>query len=82
MSHPFGIGLALTPGIIDWGLIWPWVKSFGILTMTFFHFWLMMRQKVFENGKNKTLGRTYRIMNEVPTILLIIIVIMVIIRPF
>ena len=81
-SWGFGIGLALAPGIIDWGLIWPWVKFFGILIMTVFHFWLMMRQKVFENGKNKILGRTYRIMNEVPTILLIIIVIMVIVRPF
>ena len=81
-SWGFGIGLALVPGIIDWGLIWPWVKFFGILSMTVFHFWLMMRQKVFENGKNKIPGLTYRIMNEVPTILLIIIVIMVIVRPF
>ena len=78
----FGTGLALIPGIIDWSLIWPWVKLLSILCMTAFHFWLMTRQKVFEQEKNKLPGRTYRIMNEVPTVLLFIIIIMVVVRPF
>ena len=81
-SWGFGTGLALVPGVIDWGLAWPWVKLLSILCMTTFHFWLMARQKVFEQEKNKLPGRTYRIMNEVPTVLLFIIIIMVVVRPF
>jgi putative membrane protein len=81
-SWGFGTGLAVIPGAIDWSLAWPWAKLLSILCMTAFHFWLMARQKAFEQGKNKLRGRTYRIMNEVPTALLLVIVIMVIVRPF
>ena len=78
----FGVGLALTPGIIDWNAGWPWIKLLSILCMTAFHYWLLIRQRIFEQEKNKVTGRTYRIMNEVPTVLLLIITIMVIVRPF
>lgn len=77
-----GILLAITPGIIDWGLIWPWTKFASILGMTWFHLWLSARLKEFKLGKNKLSGRTYRLMNEVPTVLLIVIVVSVIVRPF
>ena len=40
------------------------------------------RQRDFENGENHLTGKTYRIMNEVPTVLLLAIVIMVVVRPF
>ena len=49
--------------------------------MTAFHLWLFKRQIDFEKGKNTVKGRTFRLMNEVPTILLFIIIIMVIVRP-
>lgn len=78
----FGILLAVTPGIIDWSAVWPWTKLISILGMTWFHMWLGARRKEFVAGVNLRLGRTYRIMNEVPTILLIIIVVSVIARPF
>ncbi len=78
----FGIGLALIPGVIEWSAFWPWVKLVCLLLMTGFHFWLSKRQKEFGQGKNLLGGRTYRIMNELPTVLLLVIVIMVIVRPF
>lgn len=78
----FGICLALTPGIVDWGSVWPWVKLTGILTMSWFHHWLALRRKDFVAGNNTRTGRQYRMMNEVPTILLIIIVVSVVVRPF
>ena len=81
-SWGFGTGLAVIPGAIDWSLAWPWAKLLSILCMTAFHFWLMTCQKVFEQEKNKLSGRTYRIMNEVPTVLLFIIITMVVVRPF
>ena len=78
----FGLSLAFTPGIIEWSQGWVWVKLAAILTMTWFHHWLGRRRKDFANGTNTRCGRTYRLMNEVPTVLLILIVISVIARPF
>ena len=78
----FGLSLAVIPGVLDWLDIWPWVKLMSIIAMTWFHFWLAKRQRDFELGDNQLTGKTYRIMNEVPTVLLLVIVIMVVVRPF
>ena len=78
----FGLSLAVIPGVLDWSDIWPWVKLMSIIAMTWFHFWLAKRQRDFELGDNQLTGKTYRIMNEVPTVLLFVIVIMVVVRPF
>ena len=78
----FGLSLAVIPGVLDWSDIWPWVKLMSIIAMTWFHFWLAKRQRDFELGDNQLTGKTYRIMNEVPTVLLLVIVIMVVVRPF
>ena len=76
----FGGLLVLTPGIVDWAMVWPWLKSGSVLIMTWFHHWLSVRRKDFEMGKNSLTGRQYRLMNEVPTILMIVIVLSVIIK--
>lgn len=78
----FGLVLVATPGIVDWGAVWPWTKLISILAMTWFHMWLAARRKDFMAGANTMSGRRYRMMNEVPTVLLIIIVVSVIARPF
>ena len=78
----FGLSLAVIPGVLDWSDIWPWVKLMSIIAMTWFHFWLAKRQRNFELGDNQLTGKIYRIMNEVPTVLLLVIVIMVVVRPF
>lgn len=78
----FGLLLALTPGIVDWSAIWPWTKLGGILGMTWFHHWLARRRKDLAAGRNTVSGRTYRMMNELPTLLMVIIVVSVIVRPF
>lgn len=78
----FGLCLVFTPGILDWGAVWPWTKAASVLAMTWFHHWLGKRRKDFMNGVNEITGRQYRIMNEVPTILLVIIVVSVVVRPF
>ena len=77
----FGLLMAATPDRIDWSQFWPWVKMFAVLGMTWFHIWCAKSRKAFETGENEKAGRHYRIMNEVPTLLLIIIVIMVIVQP-
>ena len=78
----FGLSLTVIPGVLDWSDIWPWVKLMSIIAMTWFHFWLAKRQRDFELSDNQLTGKTYRIMNEVPTVLLLVIVIMVVVRPF
>ena len=78
----FGLALVLTPGIVDWTDIWPWVKAVMVIGMTVFHEYLRACMKKFALGKNEKPGRFYRMINEVPTIAMAVIVIMVIVRPF
>jgi len=78
----FGLCLVFTPGVLDWGQVWPWVKSAMVLAMSGFHGWLATRRKEFARDKNTRSGRAYRIANELPTLLMAVIVIMVVIKPF
>lgn len=76
----FGLALVLTPGIVDWSMLWPWVKAAAVLGMTAFHGWLAVRRKDFAAGMNQRSGRHYRLMNEVPTVLMVVIVFGVIVK--
>ena len=76
----FGILLSLTPYVIDWQQIWPWVKLLSIILLTGFHHWLGLRNKDFALGENRISGRQFRLLNEVPTILMIIIVASVVVK--
>lgn len=76
----FGLLLVLTPGVVDWSDAWPWAKAAAVLAMTWFHMWLAARRRDFAEGRNTRKGRTYRMMNEVPTLLLLVIVFGVIVK--
>ncbi|MFD1913642.1 protoporphyrinogen oxidase HemJ [Halodurantibacterium flavum] len=76
----FGLMLVLTPGIVYWGAVWPWSKGGAVIAMTLFHHWLGRRRKDFAAGRNRLDGRRYRMMNEVPTLLLVVIVLSVVIK--
>ena len=76
----FGILLALTPYVINWQQAWPWVKLISVLLMTGFHHWLGARCRDFMRGENTISGRQYRLVNEVPTVLMIVIVVSVIVK--
>jgi putative membrane protein len=76
----FGLALVATPGVVDWSAPWSWVKAACVLAMTWFHHWLGLRRKEFISGTNTRTGRTYRLMNEVPTVLMLVIVFSVILR--
>ncbi len=78
----FGLIMVFTPGVIDWSEIWPWIKALMVTLMSAYHGWLSVRRKEFARDENTRNGRTYRLANEVPTVLMIIIVIMVIVKPF
>jgi protoporphyrinogen IX oxidase len=76
----FGLALVFTPGIVDWSSVWPWTKAAAVLVMTWFHHWLGHRRIDFALGRNGLTGRQYRMMNEVPTLLMAVIVISVVVK--
>jgi protoporphyrinogen IX oxidase len=76
----FGLALVATPGIVDWSMVWPWTKAASVIAMSGFHMWLSARRKDFENSQNRFSGRAYRISNEAPTLLMIVIVLSVIVK--
>ena len=76
----FGLCLVFTPGIVDWSSVWPWTKAISVLAMTWFHHWLGSRRKDFVSGSNTRTGRSYRMMNELPTVLMIVIVLSVVVK--
>ncbi|MCB8875383.1 protoporphyrinogen oxidase HemJ [Acidisoma silvae] len=78
----FGIILLATPGVVVWSTGWWYVKLVSVLALTGFHGAQSKWRKDFLNDRNKRPEKFYRIANEVPTVLMIIIVIMVIVKPF
>ncbi|MSO91355.1 MAG: protoporphyrinogen oxidase HemJ [Acetobacteraceae bacterium] len=76
-----GLVLAATPGIIDWTAPWWGIKLAAVLAMSGFHGALSAWCRAFLEDRNRKSQRFYRIANEVPTVLAVIIVVMVIVRP-
>ena len=74
-----GLALVLTPGIVDWSMLWPWLKAASVLGMTWFHMWLARQRRALAAGRGLS-GRTYRMMNELPTLLMVVIVVSVIVK--
>lgn len=62
----------------------PWLMAKVVLVvgMSALHGWLSARRKDFERDANRYSARTYRLANEIPTVLLIGIVILVVVKPF
>ena len=78
----FGLALVATPGIVDWSAGWWHVKLLCIVLMSGVHGALSARRRAFLEDRNTKPQRYFRILNEVPTVLMIIIVFMVIAKPF
>ena len=76
----FGLLLVIIPGIVDWSMIWPWTKAVAVIAMTVFHVWLSRMVKATHAGQQTMTGRQYRIANEVPTLLMIVIVLSVVVK--
>jgi protoporphyrinogen IX oxidase len=80
-TFTFGLILAYIYGMQALGG-WFHIKMLCIAFMAIFHGLLARWRKDFDKGQNNKSENFYRFMNEVPTILMIISVIMVIIKPF
>jgi len=78
------LGLALLHllGSGIWSQGWIWVKLAMLLGMQLIHAVFARWRRQFENDLRPYPAKVYRIANEVPTVLLVVIVIMVIVKPF
>jgi putative membrane protein len=57
------------------------VKLFLVLCLTIFHFYLSILYKDFKKGYRIKKTKFYRIINEIPTILMILIILLIIVKP-
>jgi putative membrane protein len=78
----FGGLLIVTPGFLDQGLYWWHAKLVLVLAMAVLHMMMGAWRKAFEEDRNTRSARFFRIANEVPTALMILIVILAVVRPF
>jgi putative membrane protein len=78
----FGITLVLTPGLVDWSSGWLHAKLVLVAALTIYHHALGRWRKAFAADANSQPARFYRLMNEVPTVLMIAIVVLVVVKPF
>jgi len=77
----FGLFLVFFLGFSVFLELWMQLKVVFVLLLTFYHFYLGRCVKLFSINQNKNSSKFYRIINEVPTILLILIVFIVIFKP-
>jgi len=75
-------GLIIAAKIHAFSEPWFHVKLLMVIGLTVFHIMLGKWRKDFEADKNQRTERFFRLINEVPTVLMIIIIIMVIVKPF
>ena len=81
ISWIFGILLIHTIGIENIGSLWLQLKLFFVITLTVYHFFLLQCLGKFSKNDNSYSPKFYRIINEIPTVLLIAIILVVIFKP-
>lgn len=78
----FGAMLLLVPGLIDWTAIWIWLKLALVLGLAGMHGLFSRWRGQFEADQNAHPAAFYRIVNEIPFVIMGIIVFLVVLRPF
>jgi putative membrane protein len=81
-SVVLGAALLLTPGVVDWTHGWMHLKLASVVGLLVLHGLMARWRRAFAVDANTRPARFYRIVNELPTLLLIVIVIMVVVKPF
>ena len=81
VSWVFGILLIHTIGVDSIGFLWLQLKLIFVIILTFYHFFLLQCLRKFTENKNSFSSKFYRIINEIPTILLIGIILVVVFKP-
>ena len=82
MTLIFGAALAATPGIVDWSTAWMWLKLAFVIGLFVMHGLMESWSGAFARNANQRSSRFFRMTNEVPTLLMIAIVLLVAAKPF
>jgi putative membrane protein len=77
----FGLWMVFA-GAVDWSAGWPYVKAAAVIALSAFHGLLSRWRRDFAEDRNERPAKFYRLVNEIPTVLMILIVVAVIARPF
>ena len=80
-SWVFGLLLIHTIGLESFGHLWLQIKFIMVLLLTFYHFFLLHCLKLLSQNYSRYSPKFYRIINEVPTILLIVIIFVIVFKP-
>ena len=78
----FGVFLLKMHGVVNWGEKWIYFKLLAVFILLLIHYLLAKYRKDFFLDKNKHSAKFYKIINEAPTVLLIIIILLVYLKPF
>ena len=81
LSWFLGIILLLIIGIETFSFLWLQIKLILVILLSIYNEYLGKCIKLLKSGENKKSARFYRIVNEIPTVLLIFIVFIVIFKP-
>lgn len=73
--------LVMNPGVVAGG-VWMWVKLLLVLGMTALHGMFVGIGKKVDRGDESVSVKKLQMLNEVPFVLLIVIVVLVVVRPF
>jgi len=76
-----GIVMIWITGLESLLIFWVYAKIIFVLCLSAFHGFLVTSFKNLKSGKNKKKGDFYRMVNEIPTVLLVLIVILVVFKP-
>ena len=80
-SWIFGVLLIHTIGIDNFGSLWLQLKLLFVIILTIYHFFLFQCLRKFAENNNSFSPKFYRIINEIPTILLIAIIFIIVFKP-
>ena len=81
LSWLFGVLLIHSLGFSVFLELWMQIKTASVIILTYYHFLLGKYLNDFAINDNKRSSKFFRIINEVPTILLIVVVFVVIFKP-
>ena len=81
VSWIFGVLLIHTIGMDNFGSLWLQLKLFFVIILTIYHFFLFQCLSKFAENSNFFSPKFYRIINEIPTVLLIGIILVVVFKP-
>jgi protoporphyrinogen IX oxidase len=81
LSWIFGVLLINYLGFSIFSELWMQIKIIAVVILTYYHFTLGKYLNDFAIGNNKKTSRFFRIYNEIPTIILILVIFIVIFKP-